>query len=92
MKTDPDQIIASRVPQKPEREYWTYTGNEEQALRNGSFVRKSKHGYGRFMNGDFIDFVADDFVLWMRDDDPTVPLYTKVGRDYAEKLLPECCV
>lgn len=63
-------------------QYWAYTGNETEALRNGSFLRKSKYGLARFMNGDFMGFIESEVVP---------EGFTEVPKERADELIPDCC-
>jgi hypothetical protein len=61
-------------------QYWTWEHNIEGCLRNGSFVRKSRHGLGQFMNGDFMGFI-----------DAVPEGMCSVDTVKAFRLIPTCC-
>ncbi len=66
------------------QQYWAYKGNEDAALRNGSFVRCSARypgEYAIYMNGDFMGFVAA-----VNED-----RYALVDTKHALRLLPVVC-
>ncbi len=68
------------------RRYWAYTGNEEEALKNGSFLRFSEFCdpglAAEFINGDHMGAIQI----------PTdTKRYTEVNADYAVDLIPKCC-
>ncbi len=77
-------IGKSPAKKKPKVRYWTYKGNEDAALRNGSFVRSSREGqFALYMNGDF---------MGSSETMPTCePTYIEVDAETAKKLLPRCC-
>ena len=60
--------------------YYTWEHNIDGCLRNGSFVRRSKHGLAQFMNGDFMGFI-DEVPKGM----------CAVDVVHAFKLIPKCC-
>lgn len=65
-------------------QYWAYRGNEDMALRNGSFARSSMYCPGKYdiyMNGDYMDAVAQ------LDQEKYAPVDTK----HALNLIPACC-
>src|SRR5580700_8178224 len=69
---------------KPTTSYWAYKGNEDMALRNGSFVRSSVRRPGQYaiyMNGDYMETVA------AIDEEKYAPVDTK----HALRLLPKVC-
>lgn len=59
-------------------EYYANRDNPEEALRNGSFIRVSRHGIAKFVLGDFQGFL----------DDLPLALLTFVERERAKELLP----
>jgi hypothetical protein len=61
--------------------FYAYAGNEDEALKNGSFVRCSKkYGLARFSNGDFMGFLDE-----VPADMAEVPV------EKAWVLIPRCC-
>jgi len=61
--------------------YFAYAGNEQNALRNGSFCRLTKHGFAHFMNGDH---------LGLRKELPGGN-WTEINPIEASTLIPDCC-
>jgi hypothetical protein len=62
-----------------QRRYFANPGGDF-GLRNGSFIRESRHGFAQYMNGDYmghVDRVPDNF--------------TPVETEHAERLIPKCC-
>lgn len=58
-----------------------YFTRNMDCLENGSFLRQSKYGISRFINGDFMGFVDKVF-----DD------LMEVDKKTAESKIPKCCL
>jgi hypothetical protein len=58
----------------------TYYAMHDIGLKNGSFIRESKHGLAYYMNGDFMGFV-----------EKIPPLFKKVETAHAKNLIPKIC-
>lgn len=64
-------------------QYWAYSDNIYDALRNGSFLRKAKgfDAYAQYINGDYMGSVT------------ILPNgFTEVPQEQAENLIPEVCL
>ena len=65
---------------KTPTQYYARAPHPEEALRNGSFLRRTAGGLAMYMNGDYLG-----------DIDNVPEGLTEVPRTYAESLLPACC-
>jgi hypothetical protein len=60
--------------------YYARAQNHKEALRNGSFMRRTIDGLALYILGDYVGDVE------------TVPEgLTEFEKDYAESFLPACC-
>ena len=66
---------AKKFPQ-----YYARAPHPEEALRNGSFLRRTAGGLAMYMNGDYLG-----------DVDSVPEGLDEIPRDYAEAFLPSCC-